>query len=239
MSKPITIVHLYAKEMNIYGDNGNVLVLQKRLQWRGIASKVVRVGVGDAFPKDVHLIIGGGGQDAGQQAIANDLQTKKEALARFANNGVPMLMICGMYQMFGAAFITADKTTIPGIGILDVTTKASARRLVGNVVCETSDFGRLIGYENHSGRTQRGATILPLGSVPTGQGNDGADQTEGARFNNVFGSYMHGPMLAKSPVFADYLLRLALDIAGNATTLTALDDSLEEVAGAVAVSRPR
>lgn len=239
MSKPITIVHLYAKEMNIYGDNGNVLVLQKRLLWRGIKVKVVRVGVGDVFPKDVHLIIGGGGQDAGQQAIADDLQLKKEALGRFANNGVPMLMICGMYQMFGAAFITSDKTTIPGISILDVTTKASAARLVGNVVCETRDFGRLIGYENHSGRTKRGVEILPLGSVPVGQGNDGTDQTEGARFNNVFGSYMHGPMLAKSPAFADYLLRLALDVAGDTNELTALDDSLEEIAGKVAISRPR
>lgn len=239
MSKSITIVHLYAKEMNIYGDNGNVLVLQKRLQWRGIDAKIVRVGVGDVFPKDVHVIIGGGGQDAGQQAIADDLQAKKEQLQRFANNGVPMLMICGMYQMFGSTFITADNITIPGISILDVTTKASAGRLVGNVVCQTNDFGRLIGYENHSGRTVLGTKISPLGTVPVGQGNDGADKTEGARFNNVFGSYMHGPMLAKSPIFADYLLRLALDIAGNPSELTALDDSLEEVAGEVAVSRPR
>ena len=239
MSKPITIVHLYAKEMNIYGDNGNVQVLQKRLEWRGIDSKVVRVGVGEAFPKEVHLVVGGGGQDAGQQAIADDLQAKKEQLQLLANNGVPMLMICGMYQMFGSAFITADNVTIPGIGILDVNTKASSGRLVGNVVCQTNDFGRLIGYENHSGRTVRGAKILPLGIVPAGQGNDGVDKTEGSRFNNVFGSYMHGPMLAKSPIFADHLLRLALDIAGNPSELTPLDDSLEEVAGDVAVSRPR
>ena len=72
-----------------------------------------------------------------------------------------------------------------------------------------------------------------------GQGNDGLDESEGARFNNVFGSYMHGPVLAKSPEFADYLLRLALDVAGDTNELLQIDDSLEEKAAKIAMSRPR
>ena len=238
MSSPITIVHLYAKEMNIYGDNGNILVLQKRLEWRGFTVEVVRVGVGDSFPKNVHIVMGGGGQDAGQQAIADDLKMKQTQLQKFADNGVPMLMICGMYQMFGKAFITADNTNIAGIGILDVTTKAESGRLVGNV-CSQSDYGQLIGYENHSGRTSLGVHSKALGTVPTGQGNDGVDGTEGVRLNNVFGSYLHGPVLSKSPQFADYLLRLALDVAGDVRELEPIDDALELRAAKVAVSRPR
>jgi CobQ-like glutamine amidotransferase family enzyme len=238
MKTPITIVHLYAKEMNIYGDNGNVLVLKKRLEWRGFTVEVVRIGVGDGMPKNVHLVIGGGGQDAGQQAIADDLKTKQPALQKLADNGVPMLMICGMYQMLGRAFITADGEKIEGIGVLDVTTSASKDRLVGNVHSQT-DYGTLVGYENHSGRTSLGANAKAFGAVPKGQGNDGLDTTEGARFNNVFGSYLHGPVLAKSPKFADYLLRLALDIAGDADELLALDDSLAQRAAKIAILRPR
>ena len=238
MSKPITIVHLYAKEMNIYGDNGNILVLTKRLEWRGFSVRIVRVGVGDSFPEDVHLVVGGGGQDAGQQAIADDLQSKQPVLQKLANNGVPMLMICGMYQMLGKGFITADGQTIEGIGILDVMTRASAGRLVGNVISQT-EHGRLIGYENHSGRTSVGDKVFAFGEVPAGQGNDGLDGSEGARFNNVFGSYLHGPVLAKSPQFADYLLRLALDITGETKELLPLDDTLENDAAKVAISRPR
>jgi CobQ-like glutamine amidotransferase family enzyme len=238
MSKPITIVHLYAKEMNIYGDNGNVLVLRKRLEWRGFEVNVVRVGVGDDLPKNAHLIIGGGGQDAGQEAIADDLAQKKDALRKLAEQGVPMLMICGMYQMFGSAFITAEGAEITGIGLLDVITKASEGRLIGNVASKTSQ-GLLVGYENHSGRTMRGLGVVAFGEVPEGQGNDGLDRTEGARLNNVFGSYLHGPVLAKSPEFADYLLRLALDIAGDTGELQPIDDSLEEKAKEIALSRPR
>lgn len=238
MSKPITIVHLYGKEMNIYGDNGNILVLVKRLEWRGLKANVVRVGVGEPLPKNAHLVVGGGGQDAGQQAIADDLQLKQPALQKLADNGVPMLMICGMYQMMGKAFITSDGATIEGIGVLDVTTQASSGRLVGNVVGET-DFGALVGYENHSGRTSLGAGVKAFGAVATGLGNNGLDGTEGARFNNVFGSYLHGPVLAKSPQFADHLLRLALDVAEVIDELVSLDDSLEQKAAKIAVSRPR
>lgn len=238
MSKTITIAHLYAKEMNIYGDNGNLLVLKKRLEWRNFKVQVVRVGVGDAFPKWVHLVLGGGGQDAGQQAIADDLQGKKAAIQYLAESGVPMLMICGMYQMFGKAFITAKGEKIPGIGVLNATTRASNERLIGNVVSKTKE-GVLIGYENHSGRTKLEGDLLPFGTVPLGQGNNGSDGSEGARYKNVFGSYMHGPVLAKSPEFADYLLRLALDCAGSIEELVALDDSLENQAAIVAQQRPR
>ena len=147
MKTTINIVHLYAKEMNIYGDNGNILVLKKRLEWRGFDVRVVRVGVGDAVPKEVHLVVGGGGQDAGQQAIADDLKTKQASLQKLADDGVPMLMICGMYQMFGKAFITADDEKIDGIDIFDATTRASKERLVGNVISKTK-YGSLIGYEN-------------------------------------------------------------------------------------------
>lgn len=238
MSKPITIAHLYAKEMNIYGDNGNLLVLKKRLEWRGFDVLIVRVGIGDAFPKQVHLVLGGGGQDAGQQAIAEDLQNKKNAIQKLADNGVPMLMICGMYQMFGKVFITADGEKIPGIGVLSAATRASSERLIGNVISKTAQ-GLLVGYENHSGRTELQGGLAPFGEVQTGQGNNGTDGSEGARFNNVFGSYMHGPVLAKSPEFADYLLRLALDCAGNIEELSPLDDSLENRAAIVAQQRPR
>ena len=197
--KTIHIVHLYPKEMNIYGDNGNLLVLKKRLEWRGIPVQVHKVGVGDPFPKYVHLVLGGGGQDKGQSDIADDLQRKSTKLKEYAEMGVPMLMICGMYQMFGHYFKTAEDEKIPGIGILDVYTVAGDTRIIGNIRVESTEFGTLVGYENHSGRTYLGDGAVPVGSAQIGQGNNGEDGTEGAVYNNVHGSYLHGPILAKSP----------------------------------------
>jgi lipid II isoglutaminyl synthase (glutamine-hydrolysing) len=237
--KTIHIVHLYPKEMNIYGDNGNILVLQKRLSWRGVQSVVHHVGVGEKFPANVHIILGGGGQDTGQSVIAEDLQQKADQLKKYAEAGVPMLMICGMYQMFGHYFKTASGQKLPGIGLIDVHTIAGNTRIIGNIIETTNDWGTLVGYENHSGRTVLGKSAHMLGETKPNQGNNGTDNSEGAVQLNIYGSYLHGPMLAKSPMFADHLLSLALSVAGENTKLKALDDSLEHLAAKVAQKRQR
>lgn len=236
----LNIVHLYRKEMNIYGDTGNALVLQRRLEWRGVPVDVHSVNAGDPFPKDTHIILGGGGQDAGQSAIAADLKTKTPELKAMAADGVPMLMICGMYQMLGHSFRTQQDVVIPGAGVLDVYTVAQPGRLIGNVVA-TSDWGELVGYENHSGRTHLEGNARPLAHVVKGQGNNGEDGNEGARQWNVFGSYLHGPVLAKSPQFADHLLELALQVAHIERDLAPLHDvdALVTRAASLAKQRPR
>lgn len=235
---PLRIVHLYASEMNIYGDNGNVQVLRRRLEWRGIDVEVSRVGVGDPLPGDTHLVLGGGGQDAGQAVITDDLAAKAPELRARADDGVPMLLICGMYQMAGHYFDPYDAPRLGGMGLLDLHTVAGPTRLIGNVVA-SSEFGELVGYENHSGLTYLGPGATPLGRTALGQGNNGTDGTEGARRDHVIGTYLHGPVLAKAPALADHLLAAALSTAGMSHQLEPLDDSLAVEAARVARSRPR
>jgi CobQ-like glutamine amidotransferase family enzyme len=234
----VRIVHLYAAEMNIYGDNGNVQVLRRRLEWRGLPVEVTRVGVGDPLPSDTPLLVGGGGQDAGQAVITDDLAAKGPDLRARADDGVAMLLICGMYQMAGHYFAPFDAPRLDGVGLLDVRTEAGPTRLIGNVT-STSDFGTLVGYENHSGLTYLGPQAVPLGRTALGQGNNGTDGTEGARRDNVIGTYLHGPLLAKCPAVADHLLAAALAAAGLPNTLEPLDDSLAAEAARIASSRPR
>jgi CobQ-like glutamine amidotransferase family enzyme len=235
---PVHLVHLYGAEMNIYGDNGNVQVLRRRLEWRGIDVTVSRVGVGDALPSDTHLLLGGGGQDAGQAVITDDLAAKGPDLRAAADAGVPMLLICGMYQMAGHYFAPFDAPRLAGIGLLDLHTEAGPTRLIGNVSVD-SELGPLVGYENHSGLTYLGGRARPLGTTALGQGNNGTDGTEGARRDNVIGTYLHGPVLAKAPWLADHLLRAALSTAGAPSELDPLDDALAEQAAQVARARPR
>jgi len=206
----INVVHIYPREMSIYGDLGNTRALASRLRWHGYEPVVHQHHPGHDFPRDAHLVLGGGGQDSGQARVEQDLAHNSEVLRALADDGTAMLMICGMYQLFGNAFITVDGERLPGIGILDVTTQGNARRMVGPVVLETA-YGALVGYENHSGSTQLGSGQQPFGRVLSGMGNNGADQTEGAVTGNVFGSYLHGPILPANPSFADALIKLAVE----------------------------
>jgi len=240
MSKQsIHIVQLYPNDMNIYGDEGNVLVLKRRLEWHGYEPIVTQYNVGDTFPKNIDIIIGGGGQDSGQLKIYKDLLKLKPTLHELAKNGTPMLAVCGLYQLFGRFFQTATNEKIDGIGILDIETHATNERLIGNVVSESKDFGEIIGYENHSGQTTVGPQAQPLAKVIKGAGNNSSDGHEGARIHNVIGTYLHGSILPKNPILADWLIETAVKNRYGSFEPQVIDDLFADIARDIAKSRPR
>ena len=213
MSKgTIHVVHLYPREMSIYGDLGNTRCITSRIRRHGYEPVLHQHQPGAEFPQEAHLLLGGGGQDSGQVRVEEDLHRIADRLRAMAADGVPMLMICGMYQLFGNAFITVEGKSLPGLGIFDVTTHGNAKRMIGPVVLDT-DFGDVVGYENHSGSTTLGDGQAPFGRVRAGMGNNGTDGTEGARTNNVVGSYLHGPILPANPRLADALIGYAAELA--------------------------
>lgn len=240
MNEPlITILHLYPRDMNIYGDSGNVLVLKRRLEWHGYKVNVITYDQGDIFPSDVDLIIGGGGQDSGQDTIQSDLLKIGPTLKKLADDDVPMLMICGLYQLFGRFFKTANDQVIQGIGLLDIETHAGNERLIGNITTTSEQFGDIIGYENHSGQTFLGPSAVPFGKVIKGAGNNGHDDTEGVIYRNVIGSYLHGSLLPKNPAVADYLIERAVTRKYGEFTETVIDDRFANEARERALKRPR
>jgi CobQ-like glutamine amidotransferase family enzyme len=237
--QPITVLQLYPRDMNIYGDHGNVLVLKRRLQWYGYEPRIIEYNVGDTLPKDVDIVIGGGGQDSGQEKIHADLLKIGPQLKTWADAGVPMLMVCGLYQLFGNFFKTLDEKMLKGIGILDVETHGTTERLIGNIVTHNETFGDIIGYENHSGQTYLGKSVEPFATVVKGAGNNSSDGHEGARYKNVIGTYLHGSILPKNPKVADFLIRTAIENKGLEFSTDLVDDLLADLARSVARERPR
>lgn len=237
--RSVKILHLYPKELNIYGDRGNILTLVKRLEWRGYKAEVISAGVGEKVDiAGADIIFGGGGQDRGQVAVGKDLQRHSKTLHQASKDGVPILTICGTYQLFGRGFTTLEGDEIKGISIFHARTIGSTQRMIGNVVVE-SEFGNLVGFENHSGRTLLEKTQEPLGRVIQGYGNDGRSGFEGSKTNNTYGTYLHGPVLPKNPRFADHLISEALKNKYGVETLEPLNDGLEQVAAADAAKRPQ
>jgi CobQ-like glutamine amidotransferase family enzyme len=235
--KTIQILYLYPNEMNIYGDIGNVRTLVKRLEWRGFKPEVMYHHPGQSWHGEPDIIVGGGGQDSGQLKVANDLQAIGDVLHRLADDGTPMLMICGMYQLFGNRFVTGEGRELSGIGIFDMETRATNQRLTGPLVLQTKKFGQVIGYENHSGQTHLAPKQEPFGAVRRGFGNTADRVSEGAVKHNVYGSYLHGAVLPRNPDFADALLQLAISRRYGSLELAPLDDRLAEKARKIAARR--
>jgi len=237
--KTMTIVHLYSHDMNIYGDWGNVLTLKRRLEWHGYNSRIVSYNPGDPLPKEADIIVGGGGQDAGQDKIQADLQKISPWLHKLGDAETPMLVVCGLYQLFGHFFKTQDGHIIKGIGLLDIETHAGPERLTGNIVTKSPEFGEVIGYENHSGQTFLGKHVKAFGQVVKGAGNNGQDPTEGARYKNIIGTYLHGSLLPKNPLVADYLIEKAAIKKYGEFTPNVIDDTFAQKAREIALRRPR
>jgi CobQ-like glutamine amidotransferase family enzyme len=231
-------VHLYPEQMNMYGDWGNVLAIRRRAEWFGYAPEVVAHHPGRPFPTGADIVIGGGGQDSGQHKVHADLMAIRDDLRSLAEVNAPMLMVCGLYQLFGHFFETSEGDRLEGIGLFDAETHGGPERLIGNVVTDTP-FGELIGYENHSGLTILGAGQTALGRVIKGSGNNGQDRTEGAVYRSVYGTYLHGSLLPKNPRFADALLEAAALYRHGSFHSTPIDDQFAEQARLVAKKRPR
>lgn len=239
MTKKITILHLYSRDMNIYGDQGNILVLMRRLEWHGYEPRLIEYNPGDQFPSDIDIIIGGGGQDSGQSKIQADLIKIGPKLRELADKDVPMLMICGLYQLFGKFFKTSSGETIQGIGLFDIETFGKSERLIGNVITHSEKFGDIFGYENHSGQTFLGHGVKTLGRVRLGAGNNTEDVSEGACYKNVIGSYMHGSLLPKNPKIADFIIKqAAINKYGNFTPAK-INDTFADLARNASSKRPR
>jgi len=235
----LRILSLYPEDMNIYGDSGNIAALVHRIKLHGLACEVLAYNIGDVFPTEIDMIIGGGGQDSGQDRVQTDLQKIAGTIKTLAVDDLPMLVICGLYQLFGHEFITNDDRLIKGVGLFDITTKAGPERLIGNIVTSSDEFGELIGYENHSGLTTFGPKAQPLARVIKGAGNNGHDRSEGVRYRNAIGTYVHGPLLPKNPRLTDWLIARAAERAFGAFEPATIDDSLIESTRKIARERPR
>ncbi|HLL85888.1 MAG TPA: hypothetical protein VK387_01095 [Thermoleophilaceae bacterium] len=230
MAATLRVCALYPDLMNIYADRGNIQLLRARCGWRGLGFVLRASSLGDELdPKAHDLLYIGGGQDRDQIAVAEDMvATKRDGLHAAADRGAVVLAVCGGYQLLGRSYQLGERT-VPGVGLVALETiREAGPRLIGNCAIE-ADLGygpRIVaGFENHGGRTYLDPAEQPLGRVVSGFGNNGRDGCEGVRRGNVFGTYLHGPLLPKNAWLADRLVEFALGI-----ELEPLDDELERAA---------
>jgi CobQ-like glutamine amidotransferase family enzyme len=206
----IKIVRIHNELLGTYGDQGNSEVLAFRAKFHGITANIVDVTYNDELPTNGDIYLLGGAEDAAQLLSLEALQRgdNLNILHMAIERGAVILAVCAGFQIIGNKFF-ANGQEVDGLGLLDVTSTPGDKRLVGDIKTTSSILGfELTGFENHMGRTILGPTAQAFGKVITGHGN-GDSKYDGAVNGNIFGTYMHGPILARNPEFADLLLTRA------------------------------
>ena len=239
MKSEIKILHMYGDMLDLYGDSGNMEILSYRCKMRGISCSVDSYSLGGETPdfSSYDLVYIGGGADLEQQHISADLLRCKAGIKEAYEKGTFLFLICGGYQLMGKYYRDADGNEIPGLGLFDYYTVAPSsrkKRCISNIVVRT-EFGDVVGFENHGGQTQGVKT--PLGDVLYGNGNCSKSEHEGYFEKNVIATYMHGPCLSKNPELADYMISYCLDRDGAPGKLKELDDTLEKKCRQVMLDR--
>mgnify|MGYP000641793706 FL=1 len=212
----LNICHLYPDILNLYGDRGNIITMKRRLESRGISVNVDECSIGQPLDVDKYdIFFIGGGQDFEQEVLLRDLASGKgKDICTAVEEEKVFLAICGGYQMLGQYYKTWDGVQLDFIGAIG---RAHHRRKGAHdrqlYVQDTPESGDtvVVGFENHSGKTYLSEQVAPLGMMLSGNGNNGEDKTEGARYKNVFGTYSHGSLLPKNPVLCDFILQTALN----------------------------
>ena len=225
----LTLMHFFPDKLNLYGDRGNIITLQKRCEWRGIELEVIEVkNVQEINISKGDILFIGGGSDREQALCTAELFTIKDHLKEAIEDGVSMLTICGGYQFLGSHYTTADGVKLEGLNILNLYTESKGERIIGNLLIQSDTFGSIVGFENHGGRTYH--QYDALGEVAYGGGNNAEDGKEGIFYKHLIGTYLHGPILPKNPKIADFLIEKALERKYGITKLEPLNDQFERQA---------
>ena len=212
----LKFLSLYPNMMDLYGDSGNLQILQYRATKRGIKVEIDSHKVGENAPNfsAYDLIFLGGGSDKEQKVVARDILKYRSDIQKSFDSGIFFLLICGGFQLFGEHYKDAENNLIKGLGIFDYYTESSTdkkQRCIGNIVIESKITGKtlkLVGFENHGGQTY--GVTSPFGRVLFGNGNTFQNSYEGMMLDNFIGTYLHGPLLSKNPELSDHIIKTCL-----------------------------
>ncbi|HYK96474.1 MAG TPA: glutamine amidotransferase [Candidatus Dormibacteraeota bacterium] len=238
----LRIAHLYPSLLNVAGDGGNLMALERRCAWRGIPTETVAIDAGDTADfSTFDIVLFHGGQDVEMEIVAADLGSKAPSLRAAADQGVVIFAVCAGLQLLGTRYSPSEGPPMEGAAILDLETRGGPQRFMQHAAVDITidgQRGTIVGFENHSGQTVLGPGAQPFGTVIAGAGNNGTDGTEGAVRDHVYATYLHGPVLPKNPWLTDQLIRIALERRlGREIVLAPLDDSVEQRAHDVAYAK--
>ena len=200
----VNILYLYPDFMSLYGDNGNIRILTKRLIDQGFEVSVTRRTITDkdiSF-EDVDFVYMGSGYESNRNLAAKHLAQFKDALIKAIDDGVPMLFTGNSYDILGKGITSPDGSFTEGLGIFNFTFKEQLeKRYTGDVILADKQTGdRYVGFVNRAGVPDADEDLVfdaikVIGNIPV--------KKDSVRRNNLLGISLIGPVLLKNPKLAD------------------------------------
>lgn len=199
--KTFRIAHLYYDLLNMYGENGNIRALVKRLEEQKIKVTVDFLSLDNEINfNDYDLFYFGSGTKENINLAIKHLSKYKEDLVKAIGDN-KYFIITG-----------TGLEVIAGLNILDFKMKDIDFQIIGEQVYTTNLIKeKIIGFQNRNTVISE-CNETPLFNVVTGTGYEPKNYLEGIKKNNFYGTYLLGPLLIRNPYLLQYLVK---DILGK------------------------
>ena len=197
----IRILHLYHDLLNLYGEYGNISILNKHLEDQGEEVTVEKKSIGDDFSfEDYDFIYSGAGMESNTMVALKDLKKRKDSLKKAIDLNKHILFTGSSYELLGESIDEEE-----GLNLIPVSVSHTNKRLSGDVIVKSSEFGELVGFINKSTQIKQNDGLFEYVFKDEGLKNEAVK--EGYRLNNLISTEIIGPILVKNPVFLNYFVK--------------------------------
>lgn len=226
----INIAWLYPDTLNLHGDRGNIMALERVAAKLGVDVTITRV---DAYDQNIDfdhtdIILMNPGEVRAIRRLVEVLGKQKDALTKYVEAGKVFLAVgtTGVALGKGIKYVDGSKTSC--LGLLDMVAK-EREMIYGNDIHFTmadDPSMEIVGSQIQLVDTKVDSKNA-LGNIVYGYGNN-HDKAEGARYKNLMFTNALGPVLVKNPWLAEYMLRLAATNKGETIEAPSPDYALEK-----------
>ncbi len=202
----IKVLHLYPDLMNLYGEYGNVKLIERHLKDQGYEVKVDTKTKKDAIDFDSYdFIYLGSGTERNQEIILKDLARYKDDIKKYIAAKKVFLATGNAYEIFGEEIKYLDKT-VEGLGIYKYKVTQTENRDACDVIMLSKILKNpVVGFVNKMSNIE--GNTHKLFEVDFGIGEDIDNKVDGVKQNNFFGTHVIGPILARNPEFLEMLVK--------------------------------
>lgn len=194
----IKILHLYYDIMNLYGEYGNIKILEKHLKDQGFDVIVDKKSIREEKHfEDYDFIYMGCGTEKNQKVILNDLLNEKESFINAIENEKMILLTGNSFEVLGQT-IDEEKA----LGVLNFKTEHTDKRITTDAICLSDSFkGKVVGFINTS-------SIIKENDKPLFKYDYNTKNLEndGVSYKNVIGTHLIGPLLIRNPEILKYIV---------------------------------
>ncbi len=210
----INILWLYPDILNLHGDRGNIMALEKVAKMLDISANITKVeSYNDNIDfENTDIIFLNAGELKVVQPIVSALEKYRKKLNEYVESNKMIIAIGTTGAVFAEETLKKDGSKIQGLSLLNMTC-LQRENVYGNDIhfyINDENQTEIIGSQIQIIDTILDSKDLALGTIKYGMGNNNQDNFEGAKNKNLIFTNTLGPILVKNPWYAEKLIKEAM-----------------------------